>query len=148
MVIQTVYEDFSLIESPFSGWADYVDTQYTSGSPLALVANTDTNLPNNAGTIRNAHLPSDIAQFYDGTKILGVDGDAYLWTLDFKVTPTNANTTYLETWIDIGGEIGELYRRIVTFPKGNGVERSVTHTTANVYDIRHVLFRLHNSRGA
>ena len=25
-----------------TGWGDYTDTQYTSGSPLALSANTDT----------------------------------------------------------------------------------------------------------
>lgn len=99
--------------------------------------------------------------------ITGRNGDAYIVTLDFKVKPTNANTTYIEDWIDIGGSIGELYRRISTFPKGNGVERSIVHTTAvytldtweqnggtvyvradntaDIYDIRFIVFRIYKA---
>lgn len=144
-------------------WADYADSTYTSGSPLALAANTDTLLPNDA-----VNGPKQYAQglsFYNsGTgKILGVNGETRLITIDCNVLPTNAGTTYIEFWFDIGGSVGELYRRIVSFPKGNGVIRPVTLTTlvytldtwesngadvyvrangtADIYDIRYVIGR-------
>lgn len=99
--------------------------------------------------------------------IMGLEGDAKILTLEFKAKPSNAGTTYLEVWLDIGGSVGELYRRIVSFPKGNGVERPVTLSTAvyaldtwesneaeiwietpntcDVYDIRFILYRLHRA---
>lgn len=61
--------------------------------------------------------------------IEGRNGDAILYTIEFTATPTEVGTTYMESWVDIGGAVGELYRRIITFPKGNGVERQVTFTT-------------------
>lgn len=100
-------------------------------------------------------------------KILGKEGDAYAITVNLKAVPTNANTTYIEVWFDIGGAVGELYRRIVTFPKGQGVEREITFSTvvytldtwelngaevfvnsvntADIYDIRFVVTKLHNA---
>lgn len=112
-----------------TGWADYADTQYTSGSPLSVLADTDTLLPNNGlGGVKTQE-PSD-GPFYADGKITGREGDGLLITVDFKVTPTNANTTLLEVWFDIGGSVGELYRRPITFPKGNGVERGVNFTVA------------------
>jgi len=151
-----------------SGWGDYVDTQYTSGSPLSLSADTDTQLPNNRGTIVDSEKPSDITEFVNSSGlIVGNEGDAYVLTIEYKIVPTDPGTTYVETWIDIGGAVGELYRRIVSFPKGNGVERTVTFSTgvytlntweansgtpyirangtANVYDIRFIVYRLHKS---
>jgi hypothetical protein len=90
-------------------------------------------------------------------------------SVDFKAKPTNAGTTYLETWIDIGIPGVDLYKRIVSFPKGNGVERPIGFTsgvytldtweangglvyaqannTCDVYDIRFVLHRTHAARG-
>ena len=151
-----------------SGWADYADNQYTSGSPFALSANTDTVLPNNAGVIRNSELPGDVSAFYSGGKIAGREGDALAITIDFKAVPTNPAATFLEVWFDIGGSVGELYRRIVTFPKGQDVERGVTMTTmvytldtweangadvyvrcngtADLYDIRFVVARVHRGQ--
>lgn len=154
------------------GWSDYSDTQYTAASPLALSADTDTIVPNNAGVTRDQYKPRSIPEYYNATtgKILGRDGDAMTFTLDCKVKPTNANTLYIEFWIDIGAPVGELYRRIVSFPKGNGVVRPITLTTAvytldtwqtnggtvycnavntaDIYDIRfifHQLYRNHNA---
>ena len=150
-----------------TGWADYVDTTYTSGSPLAIVADTDTVLPNNAGTIIQSEKPTDISAFYSGGVITGREGDGIAITVDFDVTPTEVGTTFLETWVDIGGSVGELYRRIATFPKGNGVERHITFSTvgytldtweanggtvyvrtngtANIYNIRFLLHRTHRA---
>lgn len=145
------------------GWADYVDTQYTSESTFSVSADTDTSLPNNAGTARTTYLPSGLASFYAGGKILGREGEALLITMDFKVIP-GVNCTLIEDWIDIGSPVGELYRRPSTFPKGQGVVRQIVHTTAvytldtweanggtvkvrangdcQIYDIRYVIFRI------
>jgi hypothetical protein len=150
----------------YLGWGDYVDTQYTQGSPLSISANTDVILPNNAQSGPRFQEPQGIELFKDG-KISGRNGDSILYTLDFKAIPVNANATVLETWVDIGGTVGELYRRLVTFPKGTGVERPVTLTTMaytldtweqnggaiyircngdlNIYDIRVIISRLHRS---
>ena len=98
----------------------YQDTQYTSVSPFALAADTDTNLPNNAGSVIETQKPTDVTTFYDGTVITGRNGDGVTLTIEFQAEPTNVATTYLEVWVDIGGSVGELYRRIITFPKGQG----------------------------
>ena len=162
--------------SQFTGWSDYVDTVYTELNPYSLAANTPTRIPNNKGTIREAQKPIDVRNFYilDSPlttpalgKIAGINGDSYLITIDFKAKPTAANTTLLETWLDIGGAIGELYRRSYSFPKGVGIERSIGSTTAvytldtwqsngadilveangtcDIYDIRFVVFRVHKA---
>lgn len=100
--------------------------------------------------------------------ITGRNGDGILITVDCKVKPTNANTNYVEFWFDIGGSVGELYRRIISFPKGNGVERAINFTvsgytldtwqangakvfveadnTADIYDIRFVITRTHKAK--
>lgn len=157
-----------------TGWADYADTVYTSGSPLSLAAATDTTLPNNAGTTVDSQKPDDVTSFYDGTVITGRNGDGIAITVEFNITPTNANTTYVEVWFDITGGTGtptnlaNLYKRIITFPKGNGVERPVNFTingytlgtweangavvkvradnTADIYDIRYVVTRTHKAK--
>lgn len=103
-----------------TGWGQYQDTQYTSVSPFALAADTDTNLPNNAGSVIETQKPTDVTTFYDGTVITGRNGDGVTLTIEFQAEPTNVATTYLEVWVDIGGSVGELYRRIITFPKGQG----------------------------
>lgn len=159
-----------------TGWADYSDTTYTLGSPFSVLANTDTKLPNNAGTIIDSQKPSDVTTFYDNVSetITGRNGDGITITVDFKATPTNANTEFLEIWLDITGGTGtpsnlsNLYRRIVTFPKGNGIERPINFTvtcytlatweangaevyvrannTVDIYDIRYVVTRTHKAR--
>lgn len=151
-----------------TGWGNYADTVYTSGSPLAVLADTDTLLPNNKGSAIETQLPSDITTYYDGTVITGKAGDGISITVDMKIIPTNVATTYLECWIDIGGSVGELYRRIVSFPKGNGIIRPFNFTvngyaldtweanggtvhirangTCDVYDIRYVVAREHKAR--
>lgn len=156
-----------VVASPATGWRDYADTQYTSGSPFALSANVDTLLPNNGLGGVSSYKPRDIPEFYSDGKIVGRNGDAMVWTLNLVCTPTNAGTTYIEFWVDIGGAVGELYRRIVSFPKGNGVERPITlstavytldtwqanggavyvraNGTANLYNIRHIFYPLHRA---
>lgn len=111
-----------------TGWAQYQDTQYTVGAQFSIPANTDTILPNNAGGIIESQLPSDIDSFYSGGKIRGRNGDGIGITVDMTVTPSSGAATYVEIWFDIGAPVGELYRRILTFPKGSGVELPINFT--------------------
>lgn len=156
------------LQPDVTGWANYQDTQYTSGAPFSVLANTDTILPNNAGSVIDSQKPADVATFYDGSVITGRNGDGVLITVDMIATPTSAGTSTLETWFDIGGGVGELYRRIVTFPKGNGVARPInfsvsgytlntweangatTYVRANgtitIHDIRYLITRTHKAR--
>lgn len=155
------------------GWGDYADGQYTSGAPFSLTANTDTILPNDGLNpfSRRFEEPSDIdalGGWLNNGRIRGRDGDALLITTSLKATPTSGTATQFELWYDIGGSVGELYRRITGFPKGSGVERPITFSTlvytldtweandatvyirsngpVNVYDIRHVVARVHSRR--
>jgi hypothetical protein len=154
-----------------SGWAEYTDRTYTEESPLQLAADTPALLTNDAADIREAEKPSDIDTFYDPVagKILGKPGDAYTLTIDFTAKPTDQNTTLLEWWLDIGGVVGELYRRPFSFPKGANVARNITFTSAvftldtwedngalsylqangtcDIYDIVFKIFRTHKARG-
>lgn len=151
-----------------TGWAQYQDTQYTSSVPFSLSADTDTLLPNNAGSVITSQIPSDVSNFYDGSKINSANGDSIVITVDFIAKPTSIATTTIEVWFDIGGAVGELYRRILTFPKGNGVERPVSFTvmvysldtweangasvyvrangSADIYNARYVITRTHKAR--
>ena len=46
------------------------------------------------------------------------------------LTPTAGGTSSAIIELDIGGAVGSLYPRLITFPKGNGVARQVTFTVA------------------
>lgn len=151
-----------------TGWGNYQDTQYTAVAPFSVAADIDTVLPNNKGSVIETQLPSDVPTFYDGTVIKGFNGDGISITVDMKVIPTSVGATYIEVWFDIGGAVGELYRRIVTFPKGQGVARPLNFTvngytlgtweangatthvlsngTCDIYDIRYLIAREHKAR--
>ncbi len=151
-----------------TGWGNYVDTIFTSGSPFLVAADTDTVLPNNKGTVIESQKPIDVTTFYNGTTITGRNGDAVLITIDCNLLPTNVATTTIEVWLDIGGSIGRLYKRILTFPKGVGIVRPLNFTvsaytldtwetngatvyvrangTLSIYDIRYVITRTHKAR--
>jgi hypothetical protein len=96
-------------------------------------------------------------------KIRGVEGDGLNFLIDFKVKPTTASSTYIDVWLDIGGSIGELYRRTTSLPKGQNTEHGFTmsvggytldtwesngaivyvraNAAVSIYDIRIVLTR-------
>lgn len=116
-----------------TGWASYIDTQYTSAATaFSLPANIDTLLPNNSGVILDAQKPLDITSFYDNGKITGRDGDSLDLMAFFLAIPT-VNDQWLDIWIDIGGD-GELYRDTKVFPKGQGAERGVNYSLSSVYN--------------
>lgn len=118
-----------------SGWASYVDTQYPdAGSAFTLVADTDTPLPNNAGSVIESQKPSDIVTFYDGSVITGRAGDNLDVMVYFKAVPSAVNQ-WLDIWVDIGGSIGELYRQTFSFPRGTGVERGILYALPSAYTL-------------
>lgn len=153
-----------------TGWASYVDGQYpTAGVPFALVADTDTVIPNDAlgSSTNETQLPDHIEKFYDGVtkRIPGRVNDGFFVTLDMFVVPTNASSTFFDTWIDVGSPVGQLYRKTVAFPKGQDQILHISDTvavysletwqsnggqikmrsngTCNVYGIRFVFHHLH-----
>lgn len=146
------------------GWASYEDSQYTEASPLSLSANTAADLDNDGVNGVQTYEPPGV-DLYDtvNRKISGIEGESRVITVEFKIKPTSGSTEKAEVWFDIGGSIGQIYRRIVSFPKGNGVEHNVVMTTAvytldtweangasvwieadgpaEVYDIRYMIVR-------
>lgn len=118
-----------------TGWASYVDTQYPdSDNAFTLSANTDTVLPNNAGTKIETQIPIDIDEFYNGSTktIPGRNGDNLDVMIFFNAVPSN-NNQWLDIWIDIGGSIGEIYRQTFSFPKGSGTERGILYALPSAY---------------
>lgn len=148
-----------------TGWAQYADTQYTSGAPFSVVADTDTIVPNNGLGVLDSQKPSDVVTFYDGSVITGRFNDGITVTVDLSVVPTSAGTTLVEFWFDIGGGIPPIYPRLVSFPKGSGVTRPINFTVTgytldtweangatlycrgngpfDIYNIRYVITRTH-----
>lgn len=147
-----------------SGWADYADTTYTVGSPFSLAATTDTVLPNDGIGGNKTNEPPNF-DFYDpGTsKILGNENHGRIVSIDMKVVPTNPATSTIDVWFDLNGL--QLYRQTFSFPKGQGVVRSLvlpipvymlanwetfgaqvkvnSDNTCNIYDIRYIFHQLH-----
>lgn len=116
---------YSLATKPANtGWANYLDTQYTAINPFTVLDGVTSTLPNNAGTVIDDYLPNGVSQFYNsGTQKItpGAVGDYNVITVRFNAE-SSTNTAYLEFGIDIGGTQGVIFRDIKVFPKGAGVE--------------------------
>mgnify|MGYP004057428675 FL=1 len=160
----------SSTESDYTGWADYTDTQYTSGSPYLLAASTQVTLPNNAGSSNESQIPVDVTEFYDSATqtITGRNGDGINITIECKLRPTTSSNTRVTLAIDIGGAVGEIYPRDFVLAKGNGIEhfylssfnaytlgtweanggsvRVSSTAPVQIYDIRYVITRTHKAR--
>ncbi|MCH4552741.1 hypothetical protein [Aestuariibaculum lutulentum] len=156
--------------SDYTGWADYSDGVYTEASPLSLTANNKITLPNHANTIRDSQKPIDVTEFYNSTNstITGRNGDGINIVIEFKVKPTVNQTTKITVSVDIGGGIGELYKRDFITSKGVGVQhyylssfnaytldtweanggtvKIVSDYASDIYDIRYIITRTHKAR--
>lgn len=155
----------------YTGWGDYVDGFYTDVMPFELEsADGVVTLPNSATTIRDSQKPLDITTFYDSTSqtITGRNGDGLNIVIEFKVKPTQNQTTKITVAIDIGTPVGEIYKRDFITSKGVNVEhfylssftgytlgtweanggtvKISTDADIEVYDIRYVLTRTHKAR--
>lgn len=112
----------------YTGWGDYVDTQYVDLSPWNPSVGTWNDVPNNAGVKNETQIPIDVSTFYDPVsgKILGRNGDGVSITIEFIARPTTLATTFVEVAFFIGGGLGTLgdgriYQRTISFPRGRGV---------------------------
>lgn len=112
------------------GWARYIDTQYTSASPLSLSADTLTILPNNSGTVIRSHPSIDFYQNGVNSKIYGQNlNDVYAITVEWKAQAPNANQTHLNLSIANGGGLIENLDVSLAYIKGN----STTQVFHNIF---------------
>lgn len=168
LITQNISNDYYLDASSFTGWADYTDNVYNASNTFSVTGGVDTIIPNNALIVRDSQKPIDVISFYNGSQIISSQKDSLAITIEFKAVPQSVSATRADVWFDIGGGIGQLYRRTVSFSKGSGVVNYVTFTTdvytldtwedngatiyinANddieIYDIRYVVYRLHKGR--
>ena len=115
------------------GWARYLDTQYTDVSPLSLVTDTLTTLPNNAGTVIRSHSSIDFYQNGVNSKFYGQNlSDVYIVTVEFKASAPNANQTHLDLSIQNGGGNIQNLEIALSYIKGNNVTQ-VFHTMFQYY---------------
>lgn len=86
-----------------TGWANYRDTQYTSGNPLVIAGLTRTQLPNNAGIQDESQLPEDTISFYDevGGRILGYNGSDFIVSVRLRLKTTDINSTWVKLEMEI-----------------------------------------------
>ena len=157
-----------------TGWAQYKDNQYTSGSPLVIAAgDTAVITINNGGGVINSQLPLGVDSLWDSfnNKIIPqASGDAYLIRIDFT-TFTNNNNGLANLLLDIGGSQGVIVKRLINFPRGTGIGNSRDYSsttliytlgtffanggqlkvtsitgTTSIYDINLVISKIHRSR--
>jgi hypothetical protein len=113
------------------GWASYVDSAATSGSPLELNAGNSYVAPITidglASGSSSAQWPAGVSAPWDTStnKLIGVnDGDMFDMRLKFSAQD-GASMTLLDIYIDIGGAIGELWRKSIQIAKGASTETEV-----------------------
>lgn len=109
-----------------TGWAEYIDGQYTSQSPLNASEGVTTQLTNNADTTQVAELPYDVTSFWDdiNNKVIGTNsGDLLMIRVQFTAY-TDSNQGLAEIDLNVGGAVGVVERRTISFPKGAGVQNA------------------------
>lgn len=155
-----------------TGWAQYLDTQYTEASPLVVTQGTTVNLPNNALSVIETQLPTDSAGFYDGTRITpDANGDSYAVRTGFKIKSSSQTGAFaLDLDISALGDGSILvFERNTSLTKGANTEQAYSTTnlvytlgtflanggltrftsvagTSSVYDITYVISKVHGAR--
>jgi len=116
-----------------TGWGDYTDTEYSSGSPQSITGGSYVTLQNNAGTKREQELPLDVSSFYDATadSIVGNAGDGIMVTIEFDLRRASATSDYgIEVTIDIGEEgVTEILLYNRTYVLDGSIDSRITITT-------------------
>jgi len=155
----------------FTGWARYLDSTYTVGSPLAILSGVRATLTNNAVSKLETQLPDGVTSFFnDGTqKILAIeDGDSYNLSIRFKAK-MSVLSGYFDIDLDIGGAQGIISQESILFTRGAGTEQrfdidltvfsgatfvanggtlSITPQNGDIdiYDISFVIVRTHKAK--
>ncbi len=154
-----------------TGWARYLDTTYTSGSPLSIASGVRATLTNNANNKLETQLPTDATKFFDETtqKFIAINnGDSYNISIRFKAK-IDVNNGYFDIDLDIGGTQGIISQESVIFTRAlnteqrfdidlvlfsgstfvsNGGTLSITPKNGDmeIYDISFVIVRTHRAK--
>ena len=122
-----------LYPSVYTGWAQYTDGEYTSGSPLS-VNNSKVQITVNptigAGSKIETYLPSGVGEFWDSTNnrlIAQKEGDAYTVRLNFTGDPAGISD-FGQIIFDIGDGAPDIpiATRTVSFAKATATTVSTT----------------------
>lgn len=111
------------------GWIEYSEETYTSSNRLTIGSDL-VNFSMTNVTTHQLELPIGITNttWFNGTRILTDRvGNSYLYRWRYSAEPQGANA-YCEAFYNIEGNVGQLPMRLLTFPKGNGVEQIGTFT--------------------
>lgn len=112
------------------GWASYVDTLHTSGSPQSITEGvTPVLLTNNAGTVISSQLPTGVTAFFDQatTKITPVqENDFNSVDIMFKVKNSVLNG-FFTVYVDIP-TLGTRFEQTFVCPKTAGTEMGVNYS--------------------
>lgn len=153
-----------------SGWADYTDSTYTTGSPLSISAGVDTVIPNDGVTVRDQELPGDLTELWNaaGNYVPGRAGDSYIVLVEFTIRRASGTSDFSFTnFLDIGGAVPPLYKSkrtvngtedsdifyappvytLDTWATNGGQTKINCSVAAEIYGIRHVVHRLHRGQG-
>jgi hypothetical protein len=113
------------------GWANYVDSTYTSGSPLLLNVGNSYNAQCTVDGLGSgstqSEWPNGVPEPWDTStnKLIGTnDGDKFTYELSFKAQD-GAASVLMDVYIDIGSPIGEISRSSVSIAKGASVETAI-----------------------
>ena len=110
------------------GWGTYFDTEYSESIPQIIVGNSTFQvLENNAGGKIEDYLPYGVPKVYDETTnkilaaVVGSTGSGYI---SFSAKTDTAQGAYMEIGLDINADVGIIFERVLTFPRGANVWHS------------------------
>lgn len=111
------------------GWIEYIDNDYNTSNRLTIGA-TLMNFSMSNYSVRDKELPNGVYDdtWFNGTHILtDKAGNSFIIRWRYSSEPQGANA-YCEAFFNIGNPVGQLPLRLITFPKGNGIEQIGTFT--------------------
>lgn len=111
---------------PWTGWGQYSDSTYTSGSPLTVATTTAQLTCDGLGSQTNtSYLPLNSTGLWDTStnKITPQTAfDFYIVRVTFTADPGTAND-YFDLCLDIGGGIGQIWCETRGFLKGTAAQK-------------------------
>lgn len=115
--------------TPWTGWEHVADANYTSGSPLAIVADTRAQVTiDGLGTdTEQGYLPEGVSGFWDtgANQLVAInEGDFYNVRLQFKCS-TAATDSYVDCELDVGGSLGTIIQETRPILKSSSATNSM-----------------------